>query len=153
MPHIAMKQVVTAYNNDGYGDVTCVSKTITKPGPCCFKVCHMPANCYMGFHNLGSDLLLGPASDECDLSTRNQSKGIWCTKDRLNDDENPHWVGIAPTKPGICLRKPIQAKRHTLRQLACELLPECPIALAPWLDAGCTAKSGHLIIRMMVLRK
>ena len=72
----------------------------------------------MEFDNMGSDLLLGPASDELDISTGNHSKGIGCVKDRLSYDENPQLVGIAPTKPGICWRKSILVKIHTLRQLA-----------------------------------
>ena len=113
-----MTQVVTTYTKDGDGEVTGVSSTITNTDPCCFKVCHRPANCNLEFDNMGSDLLLGPASDEWDMSTGNHSKGICCIKDRLSYDENPQLVGIAPTKPGICLRKSMLVKLHTLRQLA-----------------------------------
>ena len=56
---------------------------------------------------MGSDLLIGPASDEWDMSTGNHSKGICCVKDRLSYDESPKLVGIAPTKFVICLRKAI----------------------------------------------
>ena len=113
-----MTQVVTTYTKDGHGEVTGVSSTITNTDPCCFKVGHRPANCNLEFDNMGSDLLLGPASDEWDMSKGNNSKGIWCIKDRLSYDDSPQLVGIAPTKPGICLRKSILAKLHTLRQLA-----------------------------------
>ena len=102
----------------GDGEVTGVSKTISNAYPCWFQVGHRPANCNLEFNNMGSDLLLGPASDEWDMSTGNRSKGVCCTKDRLSYDENPQLVAIALTKPGICLSKSMLAKRSTLRQLA-----------------------------------
>ena len=117
MPHIAMTQVVTTFTRDGYVEVTGVPSTITKTDPCCFKVCHRLDNYSLEFENMGRDHLLGPVSDEWDMSTGNHSKGIRCIRDRLSYDENPQLVGIAPTKPGVCLRKSILAKRRSLRQL------------------------------------
>ena len=110
MPHMVMQQVVATYTKDGNGDFTGVSRAITNTDPCRFKVCRRPANCYIDFHNLGSDLLLGPESDEWDMSTGNHSKGICCIRDRLSYVENPQFVGIAYTNPGTCMRKSIVVK-------------------------------------------
>ena len=99
---------------------TGVSSTMTNTDPCCCKVCHRPANCYMDFHSMGNDLLLGPTSDKLDMSRRNHSKGICCIKGRLSDDEKKQQVAefvIATSKRGICLRKSILVKLHTLMQL------------------------------------
>ena len=112
-----MKHMVTTRTKYGYGEVTGVPSTTTNTYSCCLKVCHRPANCNLEFDNMGSNILIGPAGDEWDMFTGNHSERICCNEDRLNCDENPHLVGIAPTKPEICLRKSIVVKLHTLRQL------------------------------------
>ena len=117
MPHMAMQQVVTTYTKDGNGDFTGLSSTVTNTDPCRFKVGCRPANCYMDFHNMASDILLGPESNEWDMSTGNHSEGICCIRDRLRYVEDPHFVGIVPTNPGICLRRSILVKLHTLWRL------------------------------------
>ena len=92
-----------------------MSNTTTNTDPCCFTIGHRPANGNLEFDNVGSDLLLGLASDEWATPTGNHSKGICCIKDRLSYDDDPQLVGIAPTKLGIRLRKSILVKLHTLR--------------------------------------
>ena len=116
MPHIAMTQVVTTCSKDGDGEVTGVPSTITNTYIASKSATGLPIANWI-FDNMGSDMLLGPVSDEWDMSTGNHSKGICCIKDRLSYDDNPELVGIAPTELGICLRHIIWVRRHTMRQL------------------------------------